>query len=316
MREQIIFKRRNRIKQDVVIISKVLLYGYNGVSDSAKITYQVIDGFDWEDKETKSSKGYAFPATETLAEIRDTSVRTIERHIRELVAAKLLTRVRQRNLPSILYIEDVSEREINKYLTRYVNPPKRTKNKKAQSGSKKSSNKLSTSDQIETSEKSRNDKNVVSHEASETTKMSFAYMKENEGKENEINVNENFKKEEQKRTGQTNSIGELLKSYQLSSSTKNSKPDQELKRDVLAEQLAEKLNDQKSLGCYRVIAEKVPQQVIFQTLGNVKETAAAGEIRKSRGALFVEMIKKYSESHGIELGFQTEQQVYETWQPG
>ncbi len=36
----------------------------------------------------------------------------------------------------------------------------------------------------------RNDKNVVSREASETTKMSFAYNKENEEKENKTNVND------------------------------------------------------------------------------------------------------------------------------
>ena len=76
MPEEIIFRRRNRIKNDVVITSKVLLYGYAYVSDAAKITYQVIDGFDWEDKATKASKGCAWPASETLANIRKTTVRT------------------------------------------------------------------------------------------------------------------------------------------------------------------------------------------------------------------------------------------------
>src|SRR3712207_8439482 len=45
---------------------------------------------------------YVFPAVEKLAKIRHTSERTIQRHIRELIKAKLLTRIRQRNKPSIL----------------------------------------------------------------------------------------------------------------------------------------------------------------------------------------------------------------------
>ena len=82
MAEDIIFKRRNRLKKHFVPTSNVLLYCYRTVSDAAKITYQVIDSFDWESKETGDSKGYVFPATETLATIRNMSERTIQRHIR------------------------------------------------------------------------------------------------------------------------------------------------------------------------------------------------------------------------------------------
>ncbi len=77
MEEALIFQRRNRLKKHFVTTSNVLLYGYVNLSDAAKITYQVIDGFDWESKETGDSKGYAFPAVETLATIRHTTVRTI-----------------------------------------------------------------------------------------------------------------------------------------------------------------------------------------------------------------------------------------------
>ena len=51
MKEKIVFKRRNRLKKHFVNTSNVLLYGYQNVSDAAKITFQVIDGFDWENKE-------------------------------------------------------------------------------------------------------------------------------------------------------------------------------------------------------------------------------------------------------------------------
>src|SRR3712207_6084299 len=115
MAEDIIFRRRNRLKKHFTNTSKVLLYCYGRVSDAAKITYQIIDGFDWESKETGKSKGYVFPAVETIAKIRHTSVRTIQRHILELIQAQLLTRIRQRNKPSILYIEDVSDAEVQQY---------------------------------------------------------------------------------------------------------------------------------------------------------------------------------------------------------
>ena len=83
MNDAVIFQRRNRLKRHFVTTSNVLLYGYPPLSDAAKITYQVIDGFDWESKATGDSKGYVFPAVETLATIRHTTVRTIQRHLKE-----------------------------------------------------------------------------------------------------------------------------------------------------------------------------------------------------------------------------------------
>src|SRR5881275_588155 len=97
MNEDLIFIRRNRVKNEFVNTSKVLLYCYKQLSDAAKITFQIIDGFDWESKETGDSKGYVFPAVETLATIRHTTVRTIQRHLKELEVTQLLTRQRRQN---------------------------------------------------------------------------------------------------------------------------------------------------------------------------------------------------------------------------
>ena len=76
-------------------------------------------------------------------------------------------------------------------------------------------------------------------------------------------------------------------------------------RDYLAQEIADKLGDAKSLGCYRKIADKIPQDVIFDVLSSVKDVAHSGKIRQSRGALFVEIIKRYAYGRGIELGFKT-----------
>lgn len=283
MNENFVFQRRNRLKKHFVNTSNVLLYCYEALSDAAKITFQVIDGFDWEDHETGESKGYVYPAVETLANIRKTSARTIQRHILELIEANLLTRLRRRNKSSVLYIEEVSEIEINKYFD--VIKPKDEANK------------------------SRNDKNVVSHKAPETTKMSFAYSnKKDEKKENEINVNEDLKK--RKGSGMMSLQG-IMKQYDIDKHTlpKNkvkslqSVPKNRDKRDYYAQEIADTLGDQKSLGCYRVIAEKVPEPVIFEILSSIKEAAKEGKIKVSRGALFVSIIENYCETHGVELGF-------------
>src|SRR3954452_7738738 len=305
MQEDIIFRRRNRFKKHFVNVSNVLLYCYEFVSDAAKITFQVIDGFDWESKETGESKGYVFPAVEMIAKIRHTSVRTIQRHILELIKAKLLTRIRQRNKPSILYIEEVSDEEVNKYF-QYFEAKER---------------KLSFS-QAEKATKYRNDKNVVSHEASETTKMSFAYVKEDENKENEINVNGDFQPDSPKKRHGLQRINDILKQFDIQKASpqlivqrakptvqtkpklvRKQKPDEILKRDYLAEEIATTLGDRNSLGAFRKIAEQIPDGIIREYLAKIKEAWQDGKIRKSRGALFISMVQQYSDNHNIDLGF-------------
>lgn len=177
--ENYIFQRRNPIRNHFVNTPKVLLHGYKHLSDNAKITYQVIDGYDWEDKDTGDSKGYAFPATDTLAQIRGVSKRTIERHLAELEQVGLITRQQRRNLPSILYIEDVSEEEIGAYLRQVQQ--RKSEPIQAAKASKLAKPKAKHQKIIPTTAgttKVSNDKNDVSGEAQETTKMTFAYYDE------------------------------------------------------------------------------------------------------------------------------------------
>lgn len=284
MSEDFIFKHRNRLKNHFVNVSKVLLYGYRRLSDGAKITFQVIDGFDWEDKETGDSKGFVFPAAETIAKIRNTTTRTIQRHVKELEAAKLITRQRRKYKASVLFIETVSDKEAENYFNLL----------------KKTGKARQTEKEVE----SRNDKNVVSEKRGETTKMSVLYKKEDEDfKEDENNVNEDFKTFKERKNGEAVALRDILMQYGLKRSKRTGKPDSLEKRDYLAEEIAEKLNDRRSLGCFRVIADKIPQEVIFEVLSSVKETANAGKIRESKGALFVMIIEKYAESRGVDLGF-------------
>ncbi len=140
--------------------------------------------------------------------------------------------------------------------------------------------------------------------------MAVAYNTEtNEVKENEINVNENLKSS----SSNLDSLSNILNGYDIDyHNLKKREPqrkkikvksDDIIKRDYFAQEIAYTLGDQESLGCFRVIAEKVPEAVIFQTLATVKESWQAGKIKKSRGALFVDIIKTYCQNHDIDLRF-------------
>src|SRR5215204_2988539 len=228
MNESFIFKRRNRLKKHFINVSNVLLYGYKALSDAAKITYQVIEGFDWEDKETGDSKGFVFPSIETISAIRNAAKRTIFRHIKELEKVGLLTRVRRRNLPSVLYIEEVSDIEANSYLARFVDKTKLVEKEQREAN-------------ILT-----NAKNGSSHKAQEMPKMAVAYKEQNEQKkENEINVNGNSTIQKPKTGNGIASLRDILTQYGLDGSgrevatqKKGLKPEQYAKRDYIATELA------------------------------------------------------------------------------
>ena len=89
--ENINIRHRSVLRQHYTIVSNVLLRGYRGVSDGAKLTYLVIDSFDWADGEGMR-KGFAYPTLEHLANIRATSARTVRRHLSELEKVGLITR--------------------------------------------------------------------------------------------------------------------------------------------------------------------------------------------------------------------------------
>ncbi len=93
--------------------------------------------------------------------------------------------------------------------------------------------------------------------------------------------------------------------------SKKEKPEHIARRNYLADEIAATLGDQQSVGAFRTIAERVPEGVIRECLANIKVTWREGKIKKSRGALFINMIQSYSETHQIELGFRSEATPYD-----
>lgn len=64
-------------------------------------------------------------------------------------------------------------------------------------------------------------------------------------------------------------------------------------KELLAVDLAHELNDLASLPLYLSYAHKYPESLLRKVLGQVKEIPLI-KIRKSRGALFNHLVKKYA----------------------
>jgi DNA-binding transcriptional ArsR family regulator len=116
--ERFSIQRRNRMRSHYTITSNVILFGYPKLSDAAKITYQVIDSFDWPD-DSGTSKGFAYPSLRLLSRIRGVDRRSIRRHLAELEAAGLIMRREQVGQPNLLIIEDPSSTETENYLRNF-----------------------------------------------------------------------------------------------------------------------------------------------------------------------------------------------------
>jgi hypothetical protein len=75
------------------------------------------------------------------------------------------------------------------------------------------------------------------------------------------------------------------------------------KRDYLAGELARQLDDKKNVAYYRSIVSRFPETVLFETASIVKDVYQKGKIKKSRGALFVDLIKRRVNEKRTDLGF-------------
>lgn len=115
-RDRFELRYRNPLARDFVIVSQVVLVGYAGLSDGAKLTYWVIYSHDWYEPARGGRKGYVYPTVGRLAQLRHATPRTIQRHLKELVEAGLLTRELRRGKASLLYIEEPGDEEIGRYL--------------------------------------------------------------------------------------------------------------------------------------------------------------------------------------------------------
>ena len=73
--------------------------------------------------------------------------------------------------------------------------------------------------------------------------------------------------------------------------------------DTVAKEIAEVLEDSHSLGAFRVVVDKIPEQQLRIFLSIIKDTYLTGRIKKSRGAMFISLAKDYAEKNNINLNF-------------
>ena len=74
-------------------------------------------------------------------------------------------------------------------------------------------------------------------------------------------------------------------------------------KEILAKEIAEVLEDSHSLGAFRVVADKIPEQQIRIFLSIIKDTYLTGRIKNNRGAMFVSLTKYYAGKNNINLRF-------------
>jgi len=74
-------------------------------------------------------------------------------------------------------------------------------------------------------------------------------------------------------------------------------------KELLAKEIAEELNDNHSLGAFRIIADKISEQRIRIFLSIIKDTYLTGRIKKNRGAMFISLAKTYAIKNNINLNF-------------
>jgi len=73
-------------------------------------------------------------------------------------------------------------------------------------------------------------------------------------------------------------------------------------KELLSQDIANRLADDHSLGFYRKVVDRVPENLIYQALSEVKDTYLMGRVKKSRGALFNKIIQEKAIKNSIDLG--------------
>lgn len=71
--------------------------------------------------------------------------------------------------------------------------------------------------------------------------------------------------------------------------------------DLLVEDILAVCKDKKSEAFYRKAARLMPDDTIYRAISEVKEVRDLGQMRRSEGALFTSLIRRYAEEQGIDL---------------
>jgi len=74
-------------------------------------------------------------------------------------------------------------------------------------------------------------------------------------------------------------------------------------KERLVKEIAEELGDDHSLGAFRSIVDKIPEQQIRIFFSIIKDTHLTGRIKRNKGAMFISLAKAYARKNIIDLNF-------------
>jgi len=288
---------------------------YNGLSLGPKLMYSILrDRLDlsiknnWKDKEEYI---YLIFSVEELSNILEVGERSVIRYKKSLVKYGLI------------YIKRLGQGKPNWI---YVLKPELDASQKCQNGISKNVNKSL----LEVPKRHPNDTYIKETNLDNVNKADSEEVVENSGKEikevvteskEDINDIKRKIKEFLKDKGKYNflELGDSEKREKLLEGHDNlekkyskdgkiekySKPNRyrSAEKEQLAREIAEELSDDHSLGAFRTVVDKIPEQKIRIFLSIIKDTYLTGKIKNSRGAMFISLAKTYAVKNNINLNF-------------
>ncbi len=121
-------------------------------------------------------------------------------------------------------------------------------------------------------------------------------------------IRKSLKKRDKRSLPELNNLG--IKNNPEESYFKESKIDKKpsIKRrskekEQLAKEIAEEMDDGHSLGAFRSMVDKIPEQQIRIFFSIIKDTHLTGKIKNNKGAMFISLAKVYAGKNNINLNF-------------
>jgi DNA-binding MarR family transcriptional regulator len=284
--------------------------GYEGLSLGSKLMYSILrDRLDMSIKNNwKDEKGFIYLvfSIEELSKLLEINKETVSTYKKQLVKYGLIIDKRLgQGKSNMIY---VLKPEIKEFLNT-ENPSSRIRKNKLQEYGK--------SDTNDTYIKKTDLNNVNTAKSVEVVENSTEEIRKVIAETNE-NINDirrkikkSLKENEKPNLIKPQDSRKVKNNYQKDWNLKNNKPENntESKRhrleedESLAKEISEVLDDDHSLGAFRVIVDRIPKQRIRIFLSIIKDTYLNGRIRKSRGAMFISLARDYARENNINLNF-------------
>jgi len=280
---------------------------YKGLSLGTKLMYSILrDRLDLSIKnDWKDKKGYIYLifSVEELSEILEIDRTVVMRYKKKLVEYNLIIdkRVGQGNPNRI-----------------YILKPELSKSLKSQKATSRSCNsqplEVTKSDPIDTdiNHPNLNNVNKASREGAVENSGEEVKGEKYESKEDTNDIRKKIRKSLGKNNEESilgvNNPGENSNTenyYSGNGKMGKNFPNKRrsAEKERLAKEISEELDDDHSLGAFRSIVDKIPEQQIRIFFSIIKDTHLTGKIKRNKGAMFISLSKAYAKKNSINLNF-------------